>query len=89
MRAPKQKWSLYFNQTEAERFEVVLNAAKSRSCGRALPAEVMKELMGFPLADGKDPVLTDAERQIISAPVACRQPEEQRRRSPNPPRGAL
>lgn len=66
MDLPTQKFSIWFNHEQAKRFYAVWNLAKSRSRGRAKAAEVMKELMGFPLEEGTDAVVMESDRRIIS-----------------------
>jgi hypothetical protein len=62
----KQKFSLWLPLEAARRFDVILRRVKKDNRGRAEFGEIMRELMGFPLEEGEEPLLTAEDRLIIS-----------------------
>ena len=65
MSGHKQKIALYLPKEPARRFDLVFRRVKERNKGRADWSEVIRELMGFPLKEGEEPLVTDEDRQII------------------------
>lgn len=61
----KQKYSLWFSEDQIRKFDIVYGRAFKRAHGRTNHSEVIKELMGFPLKPGQEPVTTDEDRLLL------------------------
>jgi hypothetical protein len=65
MSEDKRKRALYLPDELLRRFEIVFLRVKDRNGGRAEFSAVVRELMGFPVEEGKRPLVIEEDREII------------------------